>query len=790
MAAKEDPKKKKQPPSSQNILDKYLTQVYLRAQSMHLLANLFPLDDVIIQPGIVPPPIHLSPDVPSVSTSLVHQELPYTPEWPELVAAYSVKSIPVTEVLRGGVNISLLGQAGAGKTAALAYLCGQVARRAKNTSYLNDLLPVLLHARDLIEFSPKEHTIDQLIDIAVSYHEDIPSGKLENLIRDHFSHGKVLVCLDGLDEFPRNMIQECHQFIAELLRQYPDTRLVITGPLDYIDGFYKLGTYPMIVNHWNRLQVSLFARKLAVAYFQKFETNLSEEEKELRTNSLLAWIKRQDETLTALEYSIQGISALAGINSGKTSFEILQSYVQQLVPNNSTRASLEILAYQTIISENPIINRYEIAHYVPELIQNPQSDTDVPQAAQTSTATVKPTKALSLVSKRIILQPTNRGNVIFTHPTFLGFMASNALIRNGQCQVVFDQPDWSAKELSLRYLAHLIDVSQYVKLDILDEGGPLYRKLFAVAHWMRECKTGAIFRPQIMRRLAQILNNENLSFTIRANAVASLVFANEKNIIGLFKQYCKTGSPSVKRLSALACGILDDESALTDLATLLGDEDEHVRNAATMAISIMSMPQAQDLTARILVQADENMRRVVAELVSLNPAEGKQTLKDGATYDDILVRRAAVYGLGLINEPWSVEILQKLQTEDGQWVIRNTAAQMLENQSGIDPHIPRQLPEPHHTPWLISYAARNDEGISPTASAVPLFFRVLTNGTDEEKIAALEYLSHQPDEGIVARMYDVIFQPESIVREYAIYTLWKLSLTGLPFPSMKKYGLG
>ncbi len=790
MPAKEDPKKKKVSQNTLNILDKYLTQVYLRAQALHLLANLFPLDDVLIQPGLIPPPIHISPDVVSVSTSLVHQELPYLPEWPELLAAYAVKSIPVSEVLRGSRNIAIIGQAGAGKTATLAALCSLVARRANSTPYLNDFLPVLFHARDLIEFASKEKTIDQIIDIAASYHEDIAIGKLDALIREHFDSGKILICLDGLDEFPRNMIQECHQFIAQLLQQYPETRLVLTGPSDYLDGFYSLGIYPMVVNHWNHVQVSRFSRKLAGAYFQKFETNLSEEDKEIRVNALLAWMKRQDITLTVLEYAIQGISALAGLETGKTSFEILQSYVQQLVPNNSTRASLEVLAYQTIISENPIINRYEIAHYVPELIQNPQSDTEVPQPASAAAGAIRPTKALSLVSKRLILQPTNRGNVIFTHPTFLGFLASNALIRNGQCQVVFEQSDWSAKELSLRYLAHLIDVSQYVKMAELDEGGPLYHKLFAVSHWMRECKAGAIFRPQIMRRLAQILNNENLSFTIRANAAASLVFANEKNIVGLFRQYCKTGSPSVKRLSALACGILNDDTCLTDLATLLGHEDDHVRNAATMAISIMSMPQAQDLTARILVQADENMRRIVAELLSLNPAEGKQTLKDGATYEDILVRRASVYGLGLIREPWSVEILQKLQTEDGQWVIRNTAAQMLENQTGIDPHVPRKPPEPHHMPWLISYAARNNEGISPTASAVPLFFRVLLNGTDEEKMASLEFLSQQPEEGIVAKMYDIIFQPESIVREYAIYALWKLSLTGMSFPSMKKYGLG
>ncbi len=770
--------------TAQEILEKYRTQVFLRAQSLHLLANLFPLDDILVTPGLIPPPVQLSPDFTGVPNSLVHHELPYLPDWGEFLAPYSVKAIPVSEVLRGGMNIAIIGQPGTGKTFALASLCSLVARKSSATGYLNQYIPILLHARDLIEFPHAENPLEQLVAITASYHPDLSPAKLDTLLRESFRQNSVLLFIDGFDELPRNLIQECRDEIRLLTSQYPELKFILTGPTDFMDGFIAMGVYPMAISHWNRLQKNQFLRKLTQMYFKVFETELSDEDRDIRLQSLLTWGMDQDAALGALETTIQTICALAGLDVGKTSFDILQNYINQLVPVSSTKASLEVLAYQTVISENPIINKYEVDHYIPELIQTSEAETGSSQPQ-----TAKASKALTLVSKRMVLQPTNHGNVIFTHPVFLGFLASNALIRNGQCQVVFNQPDWSARELSLKYLSHMIDISQYIQLDRMDEEAPLYKQLFITSHWLRECKQGAIFRPQIMRRLAQILNNDNQPFTIRAKAAAGLVFANEKNIIGLFKQYCEANSPIVRRLSALACGILQDPTCINTLSELLGDSEAPVRNAAAMALAGYKHPQAKELTAQILLQADESMRRIAAEMLTLNQAEGIQTLKDGASYKDILVRRASVYALGLIPEKWSIDLLKKLQTEDGQWVIRNTAAQMLENISSIDAHIPRKLPEPYLAPWLVAYAGRNGEGISPSISPLPLLIRVLANGSDDEKIAAMEYLGWSSEEGVIARLYDAVYQRNSNVREYALYTLWKISLTGVHFPSIKKFGL-
>lgn len=778
---------KKSGKSPEEIRRRYHLNVYIRAQEMHLLGSAFPMDEVLVQPVILPPPVQINPDSTVASSSQTHQQLPYLPDWPEFMAPYCVKPIPVRDLLKGGKNVALIGLPGTGKTFTLAYLASLIAKLDPSMNFLGTPLPILLHARDLIEFPRGAKPLDQIIDITLKYAPDLPANILEGLLIEAFTNNSAVLLIDGLDELPRSLINDCYNIVDAILQQYPHIKVVVTGPLDFLDGFLSLNFAPLAMCFWNRPTLYEYIKKISQAYFSRFQPELTDEEKEILTTTAFNWISQhQPFARSPLEYTLQTVSILTGIETGATSFDILNKYINQMVPVPATRASLEVLAYQTIISENPVINKYEIDHYVPELVQSDPETTPLPEGA----INARPSKALALVSKKIILQQTLRGNIFFTHPVFLGFLGSNALIRNGQCASIFSQPDWSPKEIALKYLAHMIDTTQYIHMNEMDENAPLYNKLFSIAHWLGESKTGVIFRPQVMRRLAQIVSSENQPFSIRAKAMAGIVFANEKNITGLFRQYLTTGSTVVKVLAAYACGILQDPGLFKELSALLSDPDQHVRVAASSAIARWDYPQAQDLTARILVQADEYMRRAAAEILTLNPVEGMQTLLDGTTHNDILVRRACVYGLGLIDKPWSRDALQKLQVEDGQWVIRNTAAQAIENLNNIDAHMPRQQPAPYSAPWVINFSTQNGTGISPTASPVPALLQVLHSGTDEEKIGAMDYLSNYFEEGIVAKLYDCIYGNEVAISEYAIYYLWVISLSGVQLPSTKKYGFG
>lgn len=70
-----------------------------------------------------------------------------------------------------------------------------------------------------------------------------------------------------------------------------------------------------------------------------------------------------------------------------------------------------------------------------------------------------------------------------------------------------------------------------------------------------------------------------------------------------------------------------------------------------------------------------------------------------------------------------------------------------------------------------------------------LLYRSLKEGKDEERLAALYYLSRNPEEGAVLPVYQVYFALRGDVREAAVNTLWHLAAAGIELPPPIQYGL-
>lgn len=764
------------------VRNQFLLLQGLHVESMHLLSNLCPLSDLLIQPAILPPPGQISPDTTNAPDSLIHQVLPYLPDWPEFMTAYAVKRVNIVDLLKGGQNIALLGKPGIGKSTALANFVMQLTNKDPRVQYLGESLPVFIHAKDLIETNHKTDPIQVISKILSDNYSEIKSDKLSHLIENAFNSGEIILLIDGIDELPRNLIKECYEFVTRLNSTVGKVyRLMITAPIDYLDGFALDNLYPVVMGLWNNSDIYSFIDKISHVFVRSNGQTPTEADELLLKASLRNWVGQNRNRLTPLEITIQAITILSGAKTGHTSFDIMDSFIDAVVPNKSLRNSLEVLAYQTLISENPIINKYELTHYAPELM----TGEDVPVLTPGST---DPKKALTLKSRGIILKDTAKGNTIFAHPLYLGFLASNAVIRNGQFQSIIDQREWASKDAALNYLTHLIDISQYLDYHDVDNDSPLHTKLFTYSHWLNECKPTSIWRPQILKRLAQVLNTDNLPVTVRAKALAALCFSNEKGIASLLRGYMLSVYPTIRLLAILGCGILQDINSISRIADLLADPSLEVRTSACMALYAMGRADTLEFIVKILLQADEDLRRAAAELLTLDTFEGHPVLKDGINHQDLLVRRAVVFGLGLIRNDWSRNLLQQLQSREGQWVVRTAAVQALELIDGVDPSIPHKIVEPHLCPWLIQAASNTGEGISPGIPPIRLLLKLLDNGTDEEKNGVLDYLSLTDNESIISRIYDVMFTQQGQVREAAFYACWRLSLSGVELPSTRKYG--
>ena len=207
-----------------------------------------------------------------------------------------------------------------------------------------------------------------------------------------------------------------------------------------------------------------------------------------------------------------------------------------------------------------------------------------------------------------------------------------------------------------------------------------------------------------------------------------------------------------------------------------------------MALVSIGTNEALEAVAHTLLNGDEDIRRAAAEALANDPKEGYEMLRDGTTISDILLRRAVVYGLGRVSQPWATEILQKVQIDDDQWVVRNAATEVLEAKAHPGARAPRKLKAPSESPWLIQFAGKQGVGISPGAPATDILLLALKSGDADARLAALPYLKFTPSEGVIAQLYEAMYTDDPELREAAYNTLWELGTSGVKLPHPSQYG--
>jgi HEAT repeat protein len=271
--------------------------------------------------------------------------------------------------------------------------------------------------------------------------------------------------------------------------------------------------------------------------------------------------------------------------------------------------------------------------------------------------------------------------------------------------------------------------------------------------------------------------------------LTALAYSNAPGIPTLFQHMVKSDKIIICQLGALGCGLIRDTQYVDELDILL-DEQPSISRAACLALVNIGTKPALNIIADALVEGNEDLRRSAAEAFAGNTDDGHAALKEGSTMDDLLLRRSVIYGLRKIDEPWSIEILEQMQIEDGQWVVRNAAAQVVEELQNFDPHIPIPLDPLEETTWLIAYASQHGMGVSPGEQTRSMLIRAFMEGSKDQRLAAMDQIRLRGDPGIFPEIYHLLYGDNYELREAAYNTLWHIGLTGSEIPPPNQFGLG
>ncbi|MBN1303129.1 MAG: HEAT repeat domain-containing protein [Anaerolineales bacterium] len=796
-----------------NVEENHRRNTLRAAQGMHLAAPLFALDEILLAPRLIAPLPIIEPGDPPIIDDIVTQTLPYLPSWPELAAVYSPASIKIEEALLGGRNLVITGQPGLGKTVALAHLASKCAKRDEDLGKLVEKVPFLLHVADLkIPVKEKKYILDPIIDVLAENATLFDAPRLSEFIVYNFQSGRALFLLDGYDELAPEGQRIIVEFLSTLLEVYPKIQIVTTGCPEKLGGLVGLQFAQLALMAWGPPQHNLFLEKWADLWTKFVEVEAWSHDGAQPVDPLLlnSWLDIDDQAMTPFELTLLVWGAYAGDCLGPGILDAINTHLRRLAPKNVPIAALEMLGMQVVLTLEPIFDTRKAREWVrsfePPEERTEELEAEIEEAGgekqegdtrkdkkrkkgKSKKAAPAPGLLPKMASSGLLVSHLNN-RMRFSHPVIGAYLAGQALAGYNADDNLTSQPDWSGKLLAIKYLATTRDISDLVNGYLSRSALPLHTHLLVSSRWLRFAPKNAAWRGKIMTQLAKIMQAEGLPLGLRGQAMAAFALSNDPAVGTLFRQLMQTNLYELVQLAALGSGVIKDSKAIPELASIIRTHNLASRRAACLALVSIGTPDALEEVARSLLQGDEDTRRAAAEALASHPAEGHPMLTEGVGMEDVLVRRAAVYGLGRINEPWASELIEKSQVEDDEWIVRTAATDVLEARAQADLRAPKRLPPPSEQPWLIEFASTQGMGISPGSPATDVLLLALKSEHEETRLAALSYLRLTPSEGVLDSIYQAMYSDDLELREACFQVIAELGSGGMKLPDPQKIGLG
>jgi HEAT repeat protein len=737
---------------STSSLDRFRKDLIVRAQQSHLANSLFALDEIAIQPRVLAPNIPVDPksDEPAPESTL--DVLPNLPDWTYLSGVYQAPTISLADALADGANLLITGPLGSGKTTALAYLACRAATREPEVGVAADLTPVFIHASDLslVQRIYKD-ALDPLIQAVQHSSGSRLASRIPSYLRPLLRQGNVLLLLDGLDEMSGEEIAAVSKWLQDFQETYPGNRIVAAGPFEGYDGIVHAGLIPIPIAPWTEHTRRSFLARWAEAWQKHIVPTLPTRRMgELDPALLTGWMSGTTRGLTPLEMTMRVWAAYVGDVRGAN---VLQSFETQLARFLS-----------------------------PDEIQPAASAALVLIREKQSTITERSfgwgTPADFLIEADIFER--RAGNrVSFKNPAIGAYLAALALSAEEQ-EPIGNYFGWLPAETALGYCGAMKGLGDSVAEIFQSADDPTATNLFVVARWLRDIPDRVPWRSQLLHELATIASGKDRPYGLRLRAVHALSRVEDPSIAILFRRLLSSTAYSSRVLGALGLGGCQDEEATTLLIqTIHNDKSVHVKQAACLALASIGTDLAMEGLGKLLLEGQEAVRLAVAEALATHPDEGFNMLRDAMDVENVLTRRAAVFGLARVPEAWASNLLDTVQLEDDQWVVRGAATEAAERKQNPPWKILPAVKELAELPWLMDFAAREGLGVAPGRAALEMLRRALSKGTPEEKIAALEAITATAADELALELRKALFASDPYLRDAAFEALWRLKAAGM-----------
>jgi HEAT repeat protein len=420
-------------------------------------------------------------------------------------------------------------------------------------------------------------------------------------------------------------------------------------------------------------------------------------------------------------------------------------------------------------------------------VSSPAADTtgkDIPTSKKDTARIGKDVaKLLSTLRQGGLLVAFRGGRFQFRHPGLAAYLAGLSLQRVTQTQLAEKafKPEWSQ---AIGYAALLTPIDAAVKARMSAPADVLHNHLLEVARWLPYAGPQATWRAQVLRQLSNVLASPNQYTLVRERIAAALVGTRDRSLVKVFRTVLGNENPDLRRLACLGLGVLGEEDTVNDLAAMLGDPVNEVQIAAALGLGAIGSNEALEIMAEILTGGTEQLRQAASETFSAIPDEGYPVLYDAINHEEMMIRRAAVFGLRRVKTLWSVIAIYKAFLEDQQWYVRSAAQQVFEEMQYAETGGVRSYPPLEAVPWLRSWLNDLGEDAPKDQNPDDLLVTGLAEGEPLVRRLAAETLGQLGIASKVNALYAALYDQDEVVRDTAHRALGELQMRiGQPLPA-------
>ena len=715
----------------------------------------------------------------------------------------------------------------------------------KSVTPFRQMTPMYVHfgniSTSISEFGRNIDPAEPLVRAIQHYVGRVTSMKIPRNIYERLRQGRVLLLLDGFDELPQDQQASKLSWLQAFVKEYRNNFIVMTAPISGYGKLVQMGAAPVFLRPWQDVTSSRLidkwtehwgiingrgrrraadldsatikrakSRNRAMTPFELTSKSWAIMESPERTtiqswmDNLLVSIAPNFKLEPALPQLIQ--AAMLQLDMGFITPEHLEARLTGAppptptlspeIPDDEEDDGLDQFFDEFEASDTPASSGFDLGDLLggEDISEEMQAVNNMPQAAPQKAASSDDKKSkigkeyiqmLQRWHKAGLLVRFRGGRYQFKHHLLTSYLASMGLAEVSD-DVLLDKNAEPAWQSALAYatihrpMDVVIDARMEAQTDIL------LNNLLETSKWIKYASGKVDWLPKIFREMANLFVKESQYTGIRERVAAALVGTRDRNAMKVFARSLDHPDPQIRRLACLGVGALETDEAIKHLNRLLNDSDAEVKLSAGLALGAIGTEEALEAMVIALSEGEEPLRQAIAEAFAAIPEEGYPVLYDAINHDDMLLRRAAVFGLRRINTGWALVSLYRTSLEDDEWYVRSAAEQaFIEMQFGDTATGPRTYPQAEEITWVRNWlTSLGDASKNIKAGGVELLRKALDEGdTETQRLSAvnLGLMGHADQIGV---LYRSLRHRDEKVREAAHRALMYLQLhMGKALPS-------